>query len=68
MALIMLLLALLPPTDFDGSVLPSDRAKASTFGPGRLSVGLIFPTLSFPSLMEMLFAWAHAAAWRRIGR
>ncbi|MBN1221445.1 MAG: hypothetical protein JXM69_21170 [Anaerolineae bacterium] len=56
-ALFTLLVALLPPTDWDGLFYhltgPSLYLQA-----GRIIGGFDLPHLNFPSLMEMLFAWA----------
>jgi hypothetical protein len=55
--LFALFLALLPPTGFDGLFyhLTSPRLYLQA---GRIVGGFNVPHFSFPSLMEMLFAWA----------
>lgn len=57
MALLMGLLALLPPTDWDGLFyhLTGPKLHLET---GYLVQNVDIPHLSFPALMEMLFAWA----------
>jgi hypothetical protein len=52
-----LLVALLPPTDWDGLFYHLTGPKLHLQA-GRIAAGIDIPHLNFPSLMEMLFAWA----------
>ena len=56
-ALLTLLVALLPPTDWDGLFYHLTGPKLH-LAAGRIVGGIDIPHLNFPSLMEMLFAWA----------
>jgi len=56
-ALLALLAALLPPTDWDGLFYHLTGPKLYLEA-GRIVGGLDVPHFNFPSLMEMLFAWA----------
>jgi len=56
-ALWTLLMALLPPTDWDGLFYHLTGPKLYLQAGGIVG-GIDIPHLSFPSLMEMLFAWA----------
>ncbi len=56
-ALLALLAALLPPTDWDGLFYHLTGPKLYLEA-GRVVGGLDVPHFSFPALMEMLFAWA----------
>jgi hypothetical protein len=51
------LLALLPPTDWDGIFYHLTGPKLYLQA-GRIVSGIDIPHLNFPSLMEMLYAWA----------
>ncbi len=55
--LFALLLALLPPTDWDGLFYHLTGPKLYLQA-GRITGGFDVPHFNFPSLMEMLFAWA----------
>ena len=55
--LLALLVALLPPTDWDGLFYHLTAPKLYLEA-GRIVSGIDVPHFSFPSLMEMLFAWA----------
>ena len=55
--LFTLLLALLPPTDFDGLFYHLTAPKVYIQA-GQIVAGFNVPHFSFPALMEMLFAWA----------
>jgi 4-amino-4-deoxy-L-arabinose transferase-like glycosyltransferase len=57
LALLTLLVALLPPTDWDGLFYHLTGPKLY-FQAGRIVDGVDIPHLSFPALMEMLFTWA----------
>ncbi len=56
-ALLTLLVALLPPTDWDGLFYHLTGPKLYLQAGGIVG-GIDIPHLNFPSLMEMLFAWA----------
>jgi 4-amino-4-deoxy-L-arabinose transferase-like glycosyltransferase len=56
-ALWTLLVALLPPTDWDGLFYHLTGPKLYLQA-GRVIGGVDIPHLNFPSLMEMLYAWA----------
>jgi 4-amino-4-deoxy-L-arabinose transferase-like glycosyltransferase len=56
MGLLALLVALLPPTDWDGLFYHLTGPKLYLHA-GRIVGGLDVPHFNFPSLMEMLFAW-----------
>jgi 4-amino-4-deoxy-L-arabinose transferase-like glycosyltransferase len=56
-ALWALLLAVLPPTDWDGLFYHLTGPKLYVQA-GHLLSGIDIPHLNFPSLMEMLYAWA----------
>ncbi|MFZ5916273.1 MAG: ArnT family glycosyltransferase [Chloroflexota bacterium] len=56
-ALLTLTVALLPPTDWDGLFYHLTGPKLYLANGGILG-GIDIPHLSFPSLMEMLYAWA----------
>jgi 4-amino-4-deoxy-L-arabinose transferase-like glycosyltransferase len=56
-ALLTLLLALLPPADWDGLFYHLTGPKLYLQA-GRITGGMDVPHFNFPSLMEMLFAWA----------
>jgi 4-amino-4-deoxy-L-arabinose transferase-like glycosyltransferase len=56
-ALLALLVALLPPTDWDGLFYHLTGPRLY-LGAGRIVGGVGIPHLSFPALMEMLYAWA----------
>jgi 4-amino-4-deoxy-L-arabinose transferase-like glycosyltransferase len=56
LALLTLLVALLPPTDWDGLFYHLTGPKIYVRADGIVG-GIDIPHLSFPSLMEMLFAW-----------
>ncbi|MCB9098298.1 MAG: hypothetical protein H6632_02075 [Anaerolineales bacterium] len=55
--LLALSVALLPPTDWDGLFYHLTAPKRYLEA-GRIVSGIDVPHFSFPSLMEMLFAWA----------
>ncbi len=57
LALLTLLVALLPPTDWDGLFYHLTGPKLYLQA-GRIIGSVDIPHLSFPSLMEMLYAWA----------
>ena len=52
-----LLVALLPPTDWDGLFYHLTGPKLYLQA-GQIVGGIDIPHLNFPSLMEMLFTWA----------
>ena len=56
-ALFTLLVALLPPADWDGLFYHLTGPKLYLQA-GGIAGGVDIPHLNFPSLMEMLFAWA----------
>jgi len=57
MALVTLAVALLPPSDWDGLFYHLTGPKLYLQS-GHIHGGIDIPHLSFPSLMEMLYAWA----------
>lgn len=57
LALLTLAVALLPPTDWDGLFYHLTGPKLYLQS-GSVRGGIDIPHLNFPSLMEMLFAWA----------
>jgi 4-amino-4-deoxy-L-arabinose transferase-like glycosyltransferase len=57
MAGLALSVALLPPTDWDGLFYHLTGPKLY-LAAGRVTGGIDIPHLSFPALMEMLYAWA----------
>ena len=61
-SILTLLVALLPPTDFDGLLYHLVAPKLYLQAGGIIG-GIDNFQSSFPALMEMLFAWAMASQW-----